>query len=532
MIAVNQVGYVVGSVKHATISGGKHYKLYNSKGERVLEGDVKPVFDENSAEEAGCIDFSEVNTPGKYYFVDEKGERSNSFTIGKKVYASLFKDALRMYYFQRCGMALEEKYAGRFAHKACHCTNARILYSDPIKRIKLKGGWHDAGDYGRYVTAGAVALAHLLYAYSLKPKAFKISFDIPESGNGMPDILNECAWELDWMLKMQEKDGGVHHKVTSESFVGFVMPEEDKLEPVVTPVSSLATADQAAIMALAARLYEEYDEKRAAAYKKSALAAGKWLIKNQEFIFKNPSEIRTGTYEDMCDADERMWAAVELYQLTGDEKWIWSVRQILELRISTVALGWADVGGIAAMSMLMAKKGVFPQDLVERLKGNWLEEADRLSKVAAGNPYELAFHKYNFNWGSNMQVLCNAMVLCFANKLSGKEDYLKYAASQLDYILGRNAMDISYVTGYGEKAFRDPHNRPTVADGIDDPIPGYVSGGPNYRACDTAANPEILKGRPPMKWFVDDWKSYSTNEITIYWNSPLIYVLAYLTGGK
>ena len=124
------------------------------------------------------------------------------------------------------------------------------------------------------------------------------------------------------------------------------------------------------------------------------------------------------------------------------------------------------------------------------------------------------------------------MVFCFANRLSGEDIYLEYAASQLDYILGRNAMDMSYVTGYGEKAFKDPHNRPTVADGIDEPIPGYVSGGPNYRACDTAANPDILKGRPLMKWFVDDWKSYSTNEITIYWNSPLVYVLAYLTGGK
>ena len=528
MIAVNQVGYASESVKHATISGGKKYKLFNSKGERVLEGEAKLVQDENSGEKAGLIDFSEVKDPGKYYFVDEKGERSAGFTIGKKVYSSLYKDVLRMFYFQRCGMKLEEKYAGKFAHKACHCMKARVLYSDPARYVKLNGGWHDAGDYGRYVTAGSVALAHLLYAYALKPKAFKASMNIPESGNGIPDILNECAYELDWMLKMQEKDGGVHHKATSMSFVDFIMPEDDKEEPVMTPVSSLATADQAAIMALAARLYEKYDEKRAKAYKKSALAAAKWLVANPGFVFTNPSEVHTGTYEDMCDADERMWAAAELYQLTNDDKWIWSIRQILELRISTVALGWADVGGLASMSVLMAKKGVFPVDICDKLRGNWIDEAERLCKVAAANPYELAFYPYNFCWGSNMQVLCNAMVLCFANKLSGKQEYLDYAAAQLDYILGRNAMDMSYVTGYGEKAFRDPHNRPTVADGIDEPIPGYVSGGPNYRAGDTMANEKVMGGRPPMKWYVDDWRSYSTNEITIYWNSPLVYVLAYI----
>ena len=532
MIAVNQKGYETGSVKHATISGGTHYKLYNSKGERILEGDVVLKEDDNSGEKAGCIDFSEADAPGKYYFTDEKGNRSAGFTIGKKVYSSLFKDALRMFYFQRCGMKLEEKYAGKYAHKACHCVPCRVLNSEPARYIKMKGGWHDAGDYGRYVTAGAVALAHLLYAYELKPKAFKLSLDIPESGNGIPDILNECAYELDWMLKMQEKDGGVHHKVTSENFVGFVMPEEDKLEPVITPVSSLATADFAAVMALSARIYEVFDEKRAKAYKKAALLAGKWLVNNKAFEFKNPSEVHTGTYEDLCDADERMWAAAELYQLTLDDKWIWSIRMILELRISTVALGWADVGGLASMSILMAKKGVFPADLCERLKGNWLDEADRLKNLAASNPYELAFHPYNFCWGSNMQVLCNAMVLCFADKMKAKEGYRETAQYQLDYILGRNAMDTSYVTGHGEKAFRNPHNRPTVADGIEDPIPGFVSGGPNYRAMDTMANAEILKGRGPMKWYVDDWRSYSTNEITIYWNSPLIYVLAYLTGGK
>ncbi|MCR5249624.1 MAG: glycoside hydrolase family 9 protein [Lachnospiraceae bacterium] len=528
MIAVNQSGYVTKGVKHATIAGAKHYELHDAKGSVVLSGDVKLIHDENSGAEAGLIDFSEVEKAGTYYFTDEKGSQSARFVIGRKPYGDLYRDAMRMFYFQRCGMELTPEYAGKFAHKACHCMEARVLKSRPARRQKLLGGWHDAGDYGRYVTAGAVALAHMLYAFEMKPKAFDVSLNIPESGSGIPDILSECAWELDWMLQMQEKDGGVHHKATSMHFADFIMPEDDRLVPVMTPVSSLATADQAAVMALASRIYEPYDKKRAAKYKKSALLAAKWLQANPDFLFKNPSDVHTGTYEDRCDADERLWAAAELYLLDGKDEWIWLIRQILEIRVNTTALGWADVGGLAAMAVLLSPAGTFPKDLRTRFKELWIEGADRLVTIASENPYELAFRPYEFHWGSNMQVLCNAMVLLFAHHLTKDKKYADYARFQLDYILGRNALDISYVTGHGERAFKDPHNRPTVADGIEEVIPGFVSGGPNAHGGDTIANRETLKGKAPMCCYADDWRSYSTNEITIYWNSPLVFVLAYL----
>ncbi|MCR4641122.1 MAG: glycoside hydrolase family 9 protein [Lachnospiraceae bacterium] len=528
MIAVNQAGYEIGAAKHATVMGGGHFRLYSASGEVVLEGDAAPVADENSGGKAGCIDFSSVDTAGTYYFEDAAGQRSVTFPIKKKVYADVFRDALRMLYFQRCGIALKKEYAGVYAHAACHCMEAKLLYSDPAEHRKLKGGWHDAGDYGRYVTPGAVTIAHLLYAYLLKPKAFKQSMNIPESGNGMPDVLNECAWELDWILKMQDKDGGVHHKATSASFVDFIMPEDDQLEPVITPVSSLATADTAAVMALAARVYAPFDEKRAGKYRRCALKAAKWLKENPGLQFKNPSEIHTGTYEDVCDADERLWAAAELFLLTEDKAWLWSMRMILEVRLNITALGWADVGGLAGLAVFTAPKKSFPADLENKFRSSWLDEAERLKKLAKANPYELALRPYDFVWGSNMRVLCNAMVLLMAGSFSKDKEYTDLARFQLDYVLVRNAMDTSYVTGHGERSFKDPHNRPTVADGIEAPIPGYVSGGPNYRPGDTMANAETLKGAAPMKCYVDSWKSYSTNEIAIYWNSPLVFVLALL----
>ncbi len=531
MIAVNQVGYESKGIKHATIVASQHYQLFRTDGTLVREGDTDALRpDENSGESAALIDFSDVSEPGEYYFREDNGEESCRFKIApniKELYDPLLTDALRMLYFQRCGMELEEKYAGKFKHKACHCQDAYYL-GDPEHKRKLIGGWHDAGDYGRYSTAASVALAHMFYSYLLNPDIYKkLDMNIPESGNGTPDILNECRYELDWLLQMQDADGGVHHKATSKTFLGFLMPEEDLLEIIITPVSSLATADFAAVTALASRVWNDIDPDYAEKCRKAALLAGEWLEKNPSMLFENPREVTTGTYEDLCDADERFWAAIELYQITKDEKYIGIVRQIMELRINTTALGWADVGGFATLSLLISAPESFDPLLLGRLRGSWIDEAERLLAIAEGNDYEITMHPYNFIWGSNMIVLCNAMNLCVAHKISGNTKYLEAARRQLDYILGRNAVNTSYVTGYGERAFRNPHNRPTIADGIDDPIPGFVSGGPNAFANDTVANPEKMKGAAPMKWFADAGLSYCTNEITIYWNSPLIFILGY-----
>lgn len=531
MIAVNQVGYESNGIKHASIIEARHYQLFRADGTLLREGDADALkYDENSGESAALIEFTDITEPGEYFFREENGEKSCVFRITEDLtglYRPLLKDALRMLYFQRCGMELEEKYAGKFRHKACHNQRASYL-DDPKRTVDLTGGWHDAGDYGRYSTAAAVALAHILYSYQLDPKVYKdLDTDIPESGNGTPDALNECRYELEWLLKMQDTDGGVHHKATSRKFLDFLMPEEDDLEIVITPVSSLATADFAAVTALASRVYGPFDPAFADRCRQAALLAGEWLQKNPAMLFENPKEVSTGSYEDLCDADERFWAAVELYQITKDEKLSGTIRQIMELRINTTALGWADVGGFATLSLLIQAPESFDKLLLERLKGSWMDEANRLVAVAESNPYELTLHPYNFVWGSNMLVLCNAMILCMAHHLSGKAKYLATARRQLDYLLGRNAVNTSYVTGYGENAFRHPHNRPTIADGIDDPIPGFVSGGPNAFANDTIANPEKLRSAAPMKWYADAELSYCTNEITIYWNSPLVFILGY-----
>lgn len=526
-VYVNEVGYYSTATKRANAVNVKKVSLFKEDGSLVKEYDVNEYsFEKLSGEDTAVIDFSDITEEGKYYFSDNTGSESCHFAISQNPYSELSKAALKMFYFQRCGCELKEEYAGLYTHKPCHISPVKYIY-DTSKTFECNGGWHDAGDFGRYVTAGCVALAHLLYAFKLNPDAFKEEINIPESGNGIPDILNECRYELEWILKMQTSDGGVYHKCTSMTHTGFLMPEDDPLPFITTPVSSIATADFAATCALAYGVYSDFDKDFADRLKAAAFKAAKWLEVHPMLVFDEPKDCTTGGYGDLCDLDERLWAETELYLIDKDVKRINRINIYLDMNLNFTSLGWMDVGGFAALCVL-SDVTAFPAIIYDQFKCVMIDEADRLLKVSKANSYNVSMHPYNFKWGSNMVLLTGAMVLCIANNITGNNKYSEVIRFQIDYLLGRNAMDTSYVTGFGDHAFKNPHNRPTASDNIEDPIPGYVSGGPNQNHCDDYSLANIKKDTAPMKCYVDHIDSFSTNEITIYWNSPLIFILAYL----
>lgn len=522
-IYVNEVGYFVKKKKYANVVNANAVTLYKDNKEIKNYTISNYQFDKLAGEDTAIVDFSDINDEGSYYFVDDKGNKSCSFIISENPYNELETATLKMFYFQRCGCALEEKYAGKYTHKPCHIKPVKYIYGD--SEFDCSGGWHDAGDFGRYVTAGAVAVAHLLYAFLINENAFTKEINIPESGNGIPDVLNEARYELEWMLKMQTEDGGVYHKCTSMKHADFLMPEKDQLPFITTPVSSLATADFAAVAALASRVYKKYDSAFATKLERAAMKASIWLEINKGLSFEEAKGCTTGGYGDMCDVDERLWAATELYRIDKGNKFISQINAILDMNINTTSMGWMDVGGLAAMCVLTGDN-VFPEAIYDHFKTDILDEADRLVNTSKKNTYKVAMHPYNFKWGSNMVLLNGAMVLCLADRLANEEAYKDSILYQLDYLLGRNALNISYVTGFGDNSFKNPHNRPTASDGIAEPIPGYVSGGPNKDFCDEDAVNTIKPGTAPMKCYADIVGSYSTNEITIYWNSPLVFILA------
>lgn len=539
-IYCDQVGYPAKAEKKAVMTAGKEFCLIRAdEGQETVyraQGRSRGL-DAASGDFVTEADFSAVTKEGRYYLENELGERSHPFTIGENVYGDLRRDLIKALYYQRCGCALDKEYAGEYTHPCCHMGEA-VLWENPEVRKEVKGGWHDAGDYGRYISPAAVAVGHLLYAYTLFPAAFQESLNIPESGNGVPDVLNECRYELEWMLKMQDEEGGAYHKLTSRRHADFIMPQEDQAQFYLFPVSSMATADYAAAMALASRVYREVDADFADQLLLAAKRAAGWLEKHPEYIgFHNPEDCNTGEYDDECDRDERLWAAAELLITTKEQKYQEQLTLLQKEELTFTDFGWTDVSGFAALALLTDPKQSADAQTLAFLRQKVVTEADRLVRLSEESGYGTAMQPEDYVWGSNMVVLNRAMLLLLAALTKetvqesmlddAKARYEKTALSQLHYLLGTNAVDYSYVTGHGEHAYSHPHNRPTECDGIELPMSGWVSGGPFKTPCDEVGREQIKPGTPPMKCYLDHAACYSLNEITIYWNSPAVFVTAY-----
>lgn len=527
-VHVDQLGYRPEDKKLVMVSGqGGSFRVIDVETEEVVySGKLKSAKpDPASGEIVFYGDFSAIKEPGTYYISVPYFGESYSFEIKEDVYNELQTGLQKMFYYQRCGSRLEEKYAGIWSHEACQTTEATIYNTNQKKEVT--GGWHDAGDYGRYVVPAAKAVADLMLAYELLPdKVASDNIGIPESENSIPDILDQVRYELEWLLKMQDKEsGGVYHKVTTADFQGNVFPEEITAELILLPISATATGDFAAVMAMAARIYQPIDSVFANQCLKAARKAWQWLENNQEVAgFKNPPGINTGEYGDDEVGDERYWAAAELYRLTGDIKYHNFLKESYN-KNKWEGLGWADVGDYANISYLFIEPDKVDQEFYQTLKETFIEQADNLLSKSLEDGYKISLGT-DYPWGSNMTVANNAMVLLIGNLLNEKPEYVEAALDHVHYLVGRNSLSQSYVTGYGDNPARHPHHRLSAAAG--ETVPGMVAGGPNKNLQDPLAK-SLLQGNPPAKCYVDAEPSYSTNEITIYWNSPALFVVSYFT---
>ena len=531
-IFVDQAGYLPLSQKKAVINiPCEKFSLTDMDGNTVYEGKtVHFGHDANSADDVYTADFSGFRNCGTYH-LNIDGESSMPFTIAENAYEDVLKKTEKAFYFLRCGCALDEKFAGVYSHAKCHSEKA-VLWDDHSVSLDVTGGWHDAGDYGRYVTAAACALAHLLYAFSLYPEIFGgQDLNIPESGGKLPDILAECKYELDWLMKMQREDGGAYHKATTQHHAAFIMPEDDKAQLFVLPVSSFATADLAAVCALASKVYRPFDAGYADRLFEAAERSYRWLDANPGFIFDNKEDCKTGVYGQHSDISNRFWAAAEMYNISDSSKYLDDMHDLLGNDFPLSELGYVEMGGLASLSCILNDK--FPdKELKDRMISAFANEAERLKNTADSCGYSAAMTEKDYGWGSNMNLLKHGMIFLIADRIENSRRFLPYAEAQLHYLLGVNATGYSYVTGVGGFCCSYPHLRPAHADGIDECIPGMVSGGPNRYPCDEDAEILIPKGTPPMKCYADDVGCYSLNEITIYWNSPAVFLIAGITYGE
>lgn len=527
-VILNQLGYLPNDIKKVVFRGEKVGKKFSvisiNTNEIVYTGEVGNKIYSPAADETNYIgDFSEVTKEGVYKIITDTSGESYQFRIGQGIYKEAFEDALRFFYLQRCGQDIPKEYGDTWAHQACHTEMATIYGSD--KKIDVSRGWHDAGDYGRYVIATSKAVTDLLLAYETNKEAFDDNLNIPESGNGIPDVLDEVRYQLVWLLKMQnQENGGVYHKVTGANFPGYIMPQLEISDLIVCPISTTATGDFAAVMAMGHEAYKEIDSELADECLKAAQKAWVYLEQAPNSNFKNPTGILTGEYGDSNDLDERLWAAVELFKVTNDEKYHDKIKGIVkDINRLDCRYGWQGVAEYAIdtyINLPNADDGV-----LQVLKENLKMTGDFFLSAAKQDGYNVYNKEDIYYWGSNMNVLSLALLYAHASEIFDEQEYIEYANEQINYCFGKNPMDMSYVTGYGTVYPKFPHHRPSVAQ--EKTIPGMIVGGPNTGREDNIAKQD-LEAAPATKCYIDNRESYSTNEVDIYWNSTLIYALAKL----
>ncbi|MFA5695494.1 MAG: glycoside hydrolase family 9 protein [Proteiniphilum sp.] len=517
-IRLNSLGYLPQQEKEATITADvPTFVVKNAEtNETLFSGKTSgPFYQEDTGQEVLMADFSALQRPGSYYLELPDGSRSVTFPLGMIIYSDPFRTAMRGFYLWRCGMAVAGEHNGEhFCTEACHLEDGYLDYlgEKGVQRDGT-GGWHDAGDHGKYIVNAGITMGILSMAWEqFQPQIEKIDLQLPETAPGLPPYLQELKWEMDWVLKMQYADGSgrVSHKLTRTNFSGFIMPQDDKEKRYFTEWSSAATASFAAMTAQAARIFAPYDQ----AYADRLLAAARL---SYDYLQKHPEEkpfiqgdFQTGGYQT-TDPDDRLWAAAELWQTTGEEAYLRDFEQraaAINYRVDE-DWDWGNVANLGMFTYLLSEREGKDKAAEKRIRENALKAADNMVTRARNDAYGRSLVRYY--WGCNGSLARQTLNLYVAERLRPENSYRETALTQIAHLFGRNYYNRSYVTGLGINPPKHPHDRRSGADTVEAPWPGYLVGG----------------GHSATDW-VDEEESYSHNEIAINWQASLLFALAWM----
>jgi len=542
-IRLNQIGFYPNAPKIAIVLGNAGKDFYIKTPDKatvftgVLERSINPGF---NGKTTLIADFSKFSKPGKYMMYVPGVGYSYPFDVKNSVHEDVAKASIKAYYFIRCSTPLLEKYAGKWHRAEGHPDTNVLIHSSAVsdKRpvgaiISASRGWYDAGDYNKYVVNSGISTSTLLSLYEDFPGYMKnVKLNIPESGNQLPDVLNEVLWNLRWMMAMQDpNDGGVYHKLTNAEFDKFVMPDKATTPRYVVQKGTAATLDFAAVMAQASRIFAKFPAKQSLADSCLADAEKAWAwagahpdlaYDQNEMNQKFSPKIMTGAYGDNNFNDEFIWAACELFVTTNQDAYLKSVNLIPDANMPLPTWSQVRLLGYYTLIKNSSLPGYHAPKELPELKKRLLGFADGLINGADETAYKTVMNKSagNFGWGSNSIAANQGVALLQAYMLSHNSKYLVYALDNLDYLLGRNGTGYAYVTGYGSKSPMHPHHRPSVADGVVDPVPGLLVGGPNPKMQDGVQVPSII----PDEAYIDYYPAYAVNEIAINWNAPFAYL--------
>ncbi len=546
VIKLNQEGYYPNAPKAAVITNQFSSGDFYLTSENLKDTFFRAVLSEErqsaySSTKTRVADFSSFTRLGKYRVVNGS-TYSYPFEIKNNVNRTAAIAVLKGFYYQRASMPLEEKYAGKWHRAGFHPDDVVYIHPSAADKqrpegtiISTPGGWYDAGDYNKYIVNSGITMGTILSAYEDFPEYFQLlKTNIPESADAVPDILNEAIYNLRWMLTMQDpNDGGVYNKCTNASFDGMVMPGVTKAKRYVVQKGTAATLDFAAVTAQAGRILKNFQQQFPGLADSCITAAKKaweWALLNPALEYNQNSinkhftpAVTTGGYGDRNFSDEWLWAAAELFLTTREDRFYKVVEDHLKDNVNLPS--WGSVGMMAYYSFLHFSDqlpATYSATLT-LMKNRIISIADSYIEKANVNAFHTVMGQSvrDFNWGSNSNAANQGILLIKAYLLTKEKKYVDYALSNADYLLGRNATGYCFVTGSGTKPTMFPHHRPSIADGIVEPVPGLVAGGPNPAMQDKCT----YQFTEPETAYTDDDCSYASNEIAINWNAPVVYFL-------
>jgi endoglucanase len=535
MIVVNQIGYLPNQSKIALLlnstSANVSIELVDHQtGAVILSKKVETgQADAASGDVIQAIDFSDVQQEGQYHW--RTGNlQSTPFKINAQVYQDAFVTLLRSYYLQRCGVELHDPVTGIY-HPPCHVKDATLAHQDATHQagdsISTQGGWHDAGDYGKYVATTAVTIGRILSLYEQQPHLFwDGQLSIPESGNGIPDVIDEMQFGLDWLLRMQRQDGAVYRKLSGKVWPIGLSPDEDQQSRYVYGVSTPETAKFSAAMAIAARVFQPLKTELAQQYQQSAEKAWSYLEQHptMQVDWVDGDDRGSGKYLSSetdtetsltIDTDDRFWAAAELYIATGQTKFEQYVSDYLKMNDYTL-FEWKDPSALGMTNYLFQTRRPISSNIRKQLVSKLQKRADHALAKANRSGYRLANDR--FIWGSNKIAAEEAITLLYAHRAKPHAAYQTAATDQFDYLLGRNPFNQTFITGLGTHPVQHTNHLFARAKGIY--IPGLFVGGPNDLAQDQIAPVNL-----GIRSYIDDERSYATNEYAIDYNASLITLM-------
>ncbi len=589
IIRMNQTGFEADAAQSATIvtpaDRPLSWRVNSSDGQQVRRG-ATMVFGHSpaSGDHVHTLTIAPPLEAGEGYTLIIDNQTTQRFDVRSAPYGDIAERALGYFYLNRAGAPIEAAYAPgpQWSRAAGHPHERATCFADEDLTglqwsgcdyvLDVTGGWYDAGDHGKYVVNGGISAWMLQNAAERMRQRGGADVNgwgdgrakMPEAGNGIPDILDEARWQVEFLMAMQAPDGAVmnlpvgrqsiddgqsleltrvdasgmaHHKVQAAAWPPLpLLPEDDRAERFLMPPSTAATLNLVAVSAQCARLWRDLDDAFADQCLDAAVRGYEAATRNPEIYAYNIFD-GGGAYGDLDVSDEFAWAAFELYATTGDTAYLEGLAHtpgaVWLARRDNNALrdiSWPDTDLLIAATVLSAPN-TFSDEQIDRAASTLIAAADRYVEDFQADGYGAPMPPDGYRWGSNGDVASRAIPLGYAYDLTGSDTYRNTLVAIMDYLLGRNPLDQSYVAGFGTRQVKFVHHRFWAA-GADPafPIaaPGALSGGPNAGYPSSDYEKAQITPCAPQRCWADDYTAFSINEVAINWNAALFWLTSYL----